>query len=709
MTLTRSLATLVLVALTVAAVAAQTPARPPQTPAQAPTATPPPTFRTETTLRVWKVSVVDRDGKAVEGLTANDFVVMEGGVRQEIAFATYQRLEPPPPASTPPAEILPAPPLDPVARTAASRITIPPANDTRFQDKRLMVLYFDLSRMPDADKLRAFDAAQKYVRAQMGPSDVLAIMALQNGGVKIRQDFTTDKPRLLEVLNAMMFNDDFDQDGQPDLDSFASDFGQSAEFNVFNTDRRLASLQTAISYLRPLTQQKVLVYFGSGLNANGADNAAQYTSAVNAARRANVLISTIDTRGLVAVSPVGNASRQSPGGMSMFNGSAAVSSMTGFLASQDSLYALAKDTGGKALLDNNDLTSGIVDAARTATSYYLVAYYTSNTALDGKFRRVQVTVQGNKQYEIVAQDGYFADKVWANLNNSEREMQMQEAFRLENPLTDMTLAMELNYFKLNRAEYYVPITVKIPGSELQIARRRGAPRTEIDFMSEVKDNNMISYSIMRDSLPITLSEDIANQLNQRPILYQTGFTLLPGDYIIKLLARDTVTGRTGTFQAKFTVPNLEKDLGNVPISTVVLSGQRMTVGSEIFAVKNGATKEVQAVDPLIHDGQRMIPSVTRVFSVGRDLFVYLQAYQPGATTMRPMMAFVSFYRNGEKVHETAPMSMDGPMDARSKAIPMRFSLPIGKLEPGEYECQVTVLDPGTQRASFWRAPVTLVP
>ena len=705
MTLTRAFTPLVLVVLSVAAVAAQAPARPPQPPTQNQA----PTFRTETTLRVRNVSVVDRDGKAVEGLTANDFVVMENGVRQEIAFVAFQRLESPLPPSTPPAEIQPAPPLDAVARTAAARITIPPANDTRFQDKRLMVLYFDLSRMPDADKLRSFDSAQKYVRANMGPSDLVAIMALQNGGVKIRQDFTADRPRLLEVLNAMMFNDDFDQDGQPDLDSFASDFGQSAEFNVFNTDRRLASLQTAISYLRPLSQQKTFVYFGSGLNASGADNAAQYMSTVNSARRANVTISTIDTRGLVAISPVGNASRASPGGMSMFNGQAAVSSMTGFIASQDSLYALAKDTGGKALLDNNDLTSGIIDAARTATSYYLVAYYTSNNAQDGKFRRVQVTVPGDKQYEIVTQDGYYADKIWANLNNTEREMQMSEAFRLENPLTDMTLAMELNFFKLNRAEYYVPITVKIPGSELQIARRRGAPRTEIDFMSEVKDSNMISYSIMRDSLPITLSEDVANQLSQRPILYQTGFTLLPGDYVIKLLARDTVTGRTGTFQAKFTIPNLEKDLGNVPMSSVVLSGQRMAVGSEIFAVKNSAAKDVQAVDPLVNDGQRLIPSVTRVFSVGRDLFVYLQAYQPGATTMRPMMAFVSFYRQGEKVYETPPMSMDGPMDARSKAIPMRFSLPIGKLEPGEYECQVTVLDPGTQRASFWRAPLTLVP
>src|SRR5215203_1958946 len=120
MTLTRAFTPLVLVALSAVAVAAQAPARPQQPPAQKQ----PPTFRTETTLRVWKVSVVDRDGKAVEGLAASDFVIMENGVRQDIAFATFQRLEEPLPPSTPPAEIQPAAPLDAVARAAATRITI---------------------------------------------------------------------------------------------------------------------------------------------------------------------------------------------------------------------------------------------------------------------------------------------------------------------------------------------------------------------------------------------------------------------------------------------------------------------------------------------------------------------------------------------------------------------------------------------------------
>jgi VWFA-related protein len=670
------------------------------------------TFRAETRLIVYDVNVTDKEGNPIEGLTKDDFVVMENNVKQEIAFVEFQRIEKPVEKPVEPAAPIPvAAPLDATARAAAARITIPASNDTRYQDKRMMVMFFDMTSMQQADLLRAFDASMKFVRTQMGPSDMLAIMALQSGAVRIRQDFTADKPRLLEVLTTMMYNDDLDQDGIPDLDVFSSDFGQNGgEFNLFNTDRRMSALQTAVSYLRGIAQRKALIYFaGSGLSMSGGDNAAQYQATINAARKANVAVSTIDTRGLVALSPSGGASRASPGGMSMFNGMAAVNTMSTFAASQDSLYALAKDTGGQSLLDYNDLGVGIVNAAKTISSYYMVAYYATNNATDGKFRRVNVQLANGRTGELSFTPGYYAEKSWANYTSTDRDRQLEEAFMLEDPLTDMTIVMELNFFKLNSAEYYIPVSVKIPGSELVIARKRNALRTEIDFMSEMKDCNKITYGNMRDRLVIPLTEDVAGQLASRPIQYQTGFTLLPGCYVIKLLARDTVTGRIGTFQAKFNVPNLEKEKTAVPISTVVLSSQRVPLGSELFAMKSSQAKKADLVDPLIFDGQRLVPSVTRVFSKSKDLLVYLQAYQPGETTMRPLAMFVSVFRGAERVFETPPMSIDSGMDPKSKAIPLRFSLPITSLEPGDYECQVTVLDGTTQKAAFWRAPIRIVP
>ncbi len=91
------------------------------------------------------------------------------------------------------------------------------------------------------------------------------------------------------------------------------------------------------------------------------------------------------------------------------------------------------------------------------------------------------------------------------------------------------------------------------------------------------------------------------------------------------------------------------------------------------------------------------------------MYVYLQAYERGATTTQPLVAFVTFYRGQTKAFETAPVPVTDGLDPKSKAVPLRFDLALDKLQPGEYNCQVTVLDTGAQKAAFWQATVMLVP
>ena len=91
------------------------------------------------------------------------------------------------------------------------------------------------------------------------------------------------------------------------------------------------------------------------------------------------------------------------------------------------------------------------------------------------------------------------------------------------------------------------------------------------------------------------------------------------------------------------------------------------------------------------------------------MYVYLQAYERGAANTQPLVAFVSFYRGQAKAFETPPLPVTDGMDLKSKAVPLRFSLALGKLPPGKYDCQVTVLDPTGNKAAFWQAPVMLAP
>ncbi|HEY3454119.1 MAG TPA: VWA domain-containing protein [Bryobacteraceae bacterium] len=658
------------------------------------------TFTSTTQLVVETVTVEDSKGNPVEGLTAKDFTVTENGVPQAIHLFEYQKLTAP--ATKPTANLEPEQVhiYDKLTRT---QISPGSKGDTRYKDRRLLVLYFDMTAMQMADQIRALTAARTFIRTQMTPDDALAIMRYSGGSVDVLQDFTGDRNRLLSIIGTMIVGEGqgLDESGN---DAGASDvgaaFGQDdAEFNIFNTDRQLAALQTAAKMLGRLNEKKFLIYFASGLRLNGLDNQAQLHATVNAAIRAGVSFWPIDSRGLVAQAPLGDATKGSPGGIGMYSGESAMAIASTFQRSQDTLFSLASDTGGKALLDYNDLAKGIVQAANAMSSYYLIGYHTNNAALDGKFRRIKITLNG-REAKLSYRQGYYAPKQFSKFTTADKERQLEDALMAKDPITELTIAMELDYFQLNRAEYFVPLVVKIPGRELALAKRGGAQRTLIDFIGEIKDDYGSTITNVRDKVEIKLSDETAAQLAKRPIEYDTGFTLLPGKYVLKFLARDDETGRIGTYETKFVIPNLNKELQRIPISSVVLSSQRVDMKDALYDAKKN---KGEITNPLVRDGRKLIPSVTRVFNRARSMYVYLQAY--GAATP---VAFVTLYQGQKKVLETQPLAVTDRLKTSVQTIPLEFSVALEKLPPGRYQCQVSVLDPSGQKAAFWQAPVMVV-
>jgi VWFA-related protein len=667
-----------------------------------------PTFQTSSQLVVETVSVKDKNGNPVQNLAAKDFTVTEDGVEQTIKFFEFQKLADD--SSTPSA----APANRPVPFPKLPKTQIAPEapGNTKYRDHRLLALYFDMSAMPETDQLRAFAAAMKFIQTQMTASDLMALMVYEEGSVKILQDFTADRDRLESIVETLIVGED-QNTADTANDASSADtgaaFGQDdSEFNIFNTDRQLSALQTAARMLGSLNEKKALIYFASGLRLNGVDNQAQLHATINAAIRAGVSFWPIDARGLVAQAPLGDATHGSPGGIAMYNGASALAVRDNFQKSQDTLWTLAADTGGKALLDYNDLTKGMVQAQQAVSSYYLIGYYTSNAALDGKFRRIKISLANGLSASVDYRQGYFAGKQFGKFSTAEKERQLEDALMLGDPVTELTIAMEIDYFQLNRAEYFVPVVVKIPGSELALAKRGGAEHTLLDFIGEIKDDFGTTISNVRDKVNIKLSDATAAELVKRPVQYDTGFTLLPGKYKIKLLARDAETGRIGTYDTAFVIPNLNKEEKRIAISSVVLSSQRVDFRDALYNAAKDKGK-AESVNPLVQEGQKLIPSVTRVFSKGREMYVYLQAYQQEAPSAHPLVAFVTFYRGQAKAFETPPLEVSESLNNRLKTTPLKFSLSLAKLPPGEYNCQVTILDPTSQRAAFWQAPVMLIP
>jgi VWFA-related protein len=684
-----------------------------------------PTLSMNTQLVIETVEVKDKKGNFVGGLTAKDFNITEDGTPQTVKIFELQHLS---------TTATPIPPLgkDEENITVYNKLTRTqlapePKENSHYKDHRLLALYFDMTTMMPQDQARALGAAMKFVRTQMTAADLVCIMRFNGGAIDILQDFTADRNRLLSILETMVVGEGQGNNNSIDdassVDTGAA-FGQDdSEFNIFNTDRQLSALQTAAHMLAQMSEKKSLIYFASGLRLNGVDNIAQLHATVDEAIRAGVSFWPVDARGLVASAPLGDATEGNAGNANMYNGAGMQASNDRFQQSQDTLFSLAGDTGGKALLDNNDLTRGIVQAQQAISDYYIVGYYTTNSAQNGHFRKVKITANTPTEASLNYRQGYYAGKEFGKFNVADKERQLEDALMLGDPITDLTISMEIDYFQLNRAEYYVPFVVKIPGRELALAKRFGAEHTLIDFVCEIKDEvSGFTVSNVRDYVNIKLTDATAAELAHRPIEYDSGFTLLPGRYSIKFLARDDETGRIGTYQTSFVIPNLNKEAERVPLSSVVIGGERKDLKDVLYdALKAKDRAKDEAANPLVFDGKKLIPSVTRVFHKGRPIYVFAQTYTGAATSNTtagstaptpatpPMLAYLTLSRDGKKQLETVPVAATPATGNRLGMIPFHLTLNADALEPGEYRCQFTVLDPTNGRASFQTFSIELVP
>jgi hypothetical protein len=120
------------------------------------------TLSVRSQLVVEAVVVKDKQGKPIEGLTANDFTLTEDGIPQKIRFCEQQKL---------PAEPLPIAPMPSseenikiYKRLARSQIVPEQQGTANYKNRRLLALYFDMSAMPPGDQLRALTAAEKFIR-----------------------------------------------------------------------------------------------------------------------------------------------------------------------------------------------------------------------------------------------------------------------------------------------------------------------------------------------------------------------------------------------------------------------------------------------------------------------------------------------------------------------------------------------------------------
>ena len=204
------------------------------------------TFKVTKMLVVEDLILKDKGGNPIEGLKASDFVVTEDGKPQKVEFCEFQKLEE---TAEPVPEPAPAPekqlqkreeaPPPPAAKSAtANQIAPEKPGDIKYKDRRLMVMFFDMTSMPIDDQNRAQKAAEKFLKTQMTKSDLMAIMTFSND-IKVVEDFTDDRDQLMKDVKNLTIGEGqgFETSNSDDssADTAAAFQQDDTEFNIFNT------------------------------------------------------------------------------------------------------------------------------------------------------------------------------------------------------------------------------------------------------------------------------------------------------------------------------------------------------------------------------------------------------------------------------------------------------------------------------------------
>ena len=203
----------------------------------------------------------------------------------------------------------------------------------------------------------------------------------------------------------------------------------------------------------------------------------------------------------------------------------------------------------------------------------------------GSFRRIKITLNSAAVARIAKLDyrqGYYAGKQFNKSSESDKERQLAQALMLGDPVTDMDLAMELDYFRLAHDRYFVPMAAKIPGSEMELARHGGADTTRHRFHRRGEGSKGAVVANVRDSTIQAEGRERRQQLAKTPLEYDTGFTLPPGDYTVSFWRAKTPPAKWALTRSSSSIPDLTNEQKHLPISSVVLSSQRDKLDAAVF-------------------------------------------------------------------------------------------------------------------------------
>jgi len=263
---------------------------------------------------------------------------------------------------------------------------------------------------------------------------------------------------------------------------------------------------------------------------------AEYLDVIDHALHSQVMISTLNVRGLYAPMPLGDASSAqtiSPisANQRMLYESAAAT------ADEDILYALANETGGTFFHNNNDFDEGFRRIAATPEYWYVLGFSPQNLKLDGKFHNLRVSVKNPPKLSIQARKGYYAPKHVAD-PNEEAKQEIEDALFSQEEMHDLPVDLHTQFFKASDDNAQLAVLAHVDVKRLHFHKAEGRNQGNLTVVSGLFDRN--GKFITGNQKIIDMhwkDETLANKLGSG-ITLKASFDVKPGSYLVRLVVRD---------------------------------------------------------------------------------------------------------------------------------------------------------------------------
>jgi VWFA-related protein len=558
--------------------AAQTPARNGAPPAEVTSQDTGTTFKVRVNLVMVRVVVRDAKGQIVSNLNKEDFQLFDNKKPQTITTFNVE---------TPASHVMKAPSAASGADVSADAV----GNRVINVPQRFVAMVFDDVHLGMEDATFVRTSATKFL-ASTAATDRVAIFSTSG---QFNEDFTDDREilnrKLLSVVPRPQAMGGSGIRDCPDMDYYQADLiqnkndaqaiGVATEDAVqcaFNGDERqqaaaqamaiseaqhiltagdadaeyaYRNVETALRRLTGMPGQRVMVFISPGFIQSSYFPGG--SELVERAMRANVVINTIDARGLYTPDlggDIANPTRDPPA----IAGYKATYQQDEQLAQADILAQLADGTGGTYFHNRNDIAEGMIEAGAAPAFSYVLGFSPQNLKIDGKYHYLKVSLTGKQKYALQARHGYFAPRTIADPAEAAKQ-EIQEAIFSQDEIRDLPMDLQTQFFKKDAAEAKLAVLTHFDVKGIRFRKAEGRNLDDLTIATAIFDENGNLVAGGEKLLTMKLLDTTYERMSKSGFTVKSSFDVKPGTYLVRQVVRDAEGAQMAARNGAIVIPD----------------------------------------------------------------------------------------------------------------------------------------------------------